>query len=79
MNFKKKIIITLYVDNVLIINRNKVIIKRIKNALNVKFHISDLRLCAFYLSMIVKRNRYNDIIRLNQKTYITRFLNHFKC
>ena len=39
MNFKKRIIITLYVDNVLIINRNKIVIKRIKNALNVKFHI----------------------------------------
>ena len=64
MNLKKEIIITFYVDNVLIINRNKAVIKRIKNALNVKFYISDLKLCAFYLSMIVKRNYYNDIIRL---------------
>ena len=64
MNFKKEIIITLYVDDVLIINRNKIIIKRIKNALNVKFHISDLKLYAFYLNIIVKRNRYNNIIRL---------------
>ena len=64
MNFKKKIIITLYVDNVLIINRNKVVIKRIKDVLNVKFHILNLKLCVFYLNIIVKRNRYNDIIRL---------------
>ena len=64
MNFKKKTIMTLYVDNVLIINRNKVNIKRIKNVLNVKFHMLNLKLCAFYLSIIVKRNRYNDIIRL---------------
>ena len=64
MNFKKKIIITLYVDNVLIINRNKVVIKRIKDALNVKFHISDLKLYAFYLDMIIKKNHYNNIIRL---------------
>ena len=49
MNFKKEIIITLYVDNVLIINYNKIVIKRIKNALNVKFHILNLRSCAFYL------------------------------
>ena len=27
MNFKKKIIITLYVDDILIINRNKIVIK----------------------------------------------------
>ena len=65
MNFKKLIIITLYVNNVLIINHNKIIIKRIKNALNVKFYISNLKLCIFYLNMIIKRNRYNDIIHLN--------------
>ena len=70
---------TLYVDNVLIINRNKIVIKRIKNVLNVKFYMLDLKLYVFYLSIIVKRNRYNNIIRLKQKTYITHFLNHFKC
>ena len=64
MNSKKKIIITLYVDNVLIINRNKVVIKRIKNALNVKFHILNLKSYVFYLNIIVKRDRYNNIIRL---------------
>ena len=64
MNFKKKIIITFYVDNVLIINRNKIIIKRIKNVLNVKFHILNLKLYIFYLSIIVKRSYYNNIIRL---------------
>ena len=79
MNLKKEIIITLYIDNVLIINYNKAAIKRIKNALNVKFHISNLRLYAFYLNIIVKKNRYNDIIRLKQKVYIIRFFNHFKC
>ena len=78
INLKKKIIITLYVDDILIINRNKVVIKRIKDALNVKFHISNLRLYAFYLNMIVKRNHHNNIIRLKQKAYIIRFLNHFK-
>ena len=64
MNFKKEIIITFYVNDVLIINRNKVVIKRIKDVLNVKFHILNLRLCVFYLNIIIKRNRYNDIIHL---------------
>ena len=64
MNFKKKIIVTFYVDDVLIIDRNKVIIKRIKNVLNVKFHMLDLKLYAFYLNIIVKKDRHNDIIRL---------------
>ena len=64
INLKKKIIMTLYVDDILITNRNKVVIKRIKNALNVKFHKSNLKLYAFYLNMIIKKNHYNDIIRL---------------
>ena len=64
INFKKEIIITLYVDNILIINYNKIVIKRIKDVLNIKFHILDLRLYVFYLNIIVKRNYYNNIIRL---------------
>ena len=64
INLKKRIIMTLYVDNVLIINRNKVVIKRIKDALNVKFHILNLKLYAFYLSIIIKKNHHNNIIRL---------------
>ena len=79
MDLKKRIIVTLYVDDVLIINRNKAVIKRIKDALNAKFHMSNLRSYAFYLNMIVRRDRRNGIIRLEQKIYITRFLNHFKC
>ena len=64
MNFKKEIIITFYIDNILIINRNKVVIKRIKDVLNVKFYILNLRLYVFYLNIIIKKNRYNNIIRL---------------
>ena len=64
MNFKKKIIITFYIDDVLIINRYKIVIKRIRDVLNVKFYILNLKLYAFYLNIIVKRNRYNDIIYL---------------
>ena len=64
INLKKKIIITLYVDNVLIINYNKIIIKRIKNVLNVKFYILNLKLYVFYLNIIIKKDRHNNIIRL---------------
>ena len=64
MNLKKKIIITLYVDNVLSINYNKIAIKRIKNILNVKFYILNLKLYIFYLNIIIKRNHHNNIIYL---------------
>ena len=55
---------TLYIDDVLIINRNKVIIKRIKDVLNVKFYILNLKSYVFYLNIIIKRDYYNNIIRL---------------
>ena len=57
MNFEINIIITIYVDNVLIIDFNKIDIKRVKNNLNIKFHISNLKLCIYYLNMIIKKNR----------------------
>ena len=78
MNFKKKTIITFYVNDILIIDHNKIINKRIKNTLNVKFYIFDLKPYAFYLSIIVKKNRRNNIIRLRYKIYIICFFNYFK-
>ena len=79
MNIKEGIIVALYVDDVLITNRNKSAIRRIKDGLNVKFHISDLGSGVYYLGIIIKRDRYVGIIRLGQEAYITRFLNHFNC
>ena len=64
MNPKEGTIVALYVDDVLIIGRNKAVIKRIKDALNAKFHMSDLGSYVFYLDMTVKRDRRNGIIRL---------------
>ena len=65
MNVKKNIIIALYINDLLIINYNKIIIQTIKIAFNVKFCISNLRLYVYYLDIIIKRNCYIDIIRLN--------------
>ena len=56
MNLKINIIITLYINNILIINLNKINIKYIKKNLNVKFYISNLRLYIYYLNIIIKRD-----------------------
>ena len=79
MNVKKNIIIALYVNDVLITDLSKIGIQRIKKALNGKFHMFDLGPCAYYLGMIVKRDRVVDILRLGQAVYVTRFLKHFNC
>ena len=55
---------TLYIDNILIIDYNKTAIQRVKNKLNIKFYILDLRLYIYYLSITIKRNHRSNIIRL---------------
>ena len=52
-------------NNILIINRNKSIIRRIKDDLNIKFYIFDLRSYIYYLDIIIKRDRRINIIRLS--------------
>ena len=64
MDIKEDIIVALYVDDVLIIDRNKSAIRRIKDGLNAKFHMSDLGPCVYYLGIIIKRDRRVGIIRL---------------
>ena len=58
------IIVALYVNDVLIIDLFKTNIQRIKNALYAKFKINDLDSCAYYLDIIVFRDRVNRTLRL---------------
>ena len=48
------------------------IVNRIKRELIFVFEMLDLESISFYLSMSVIRNRFNNIIRLNQRVYIKR-------
>ena len=56
---------TLYMNNILITNRNKSTIRRIKDGLNAKFHIFNLEPYVYYLDIIIKRDRRADIIHLD--------------
>ena len=52
-------------NNILIINYNKFAIRYIKDNLNVKFYIFNLRSYIYYLDIIIKRDYRINIIRLN--------------
>ena len=67
-------IVALYVDDVLITGPNRADIQRVKDALNGKFHMTDLGPIAFYLGMTVVRDRANRTIRLGQAAYVERVL-----
>ena len=56
MNLKTNIIITIYINNILIINFNKIDIKYIKNNFNIKFYILNLNLYIYYLNIIIKKS-----------------------
>ena len=56
INLEINIIVVIYVNNILIIDFNKIDIKRIKSDFNIKFHISDLKSYIYYLNIIVKKN-----------------------
>ena len=49
----------------------------IKLAFNAEFYILNLKLYVYYLDIMIKRNRYINIIYLNYKIYIIYFFNYF--
>ena len=67
------IIVAFYVNDIFIIDPFKTNIQRVKNALYIKFKMSDLDLCAYYFNIIVSRDRFNRTLHLRQSTYIERF------
>ena len=51
-------------DDILVTGPSKIEIQWVKDALNKRFHITDLGPCSYYLGMTVNRDRQNRIIRL---------------
>ena len=58
------IIVALYIDNVLIIDFFRADIQCVKNTLYIKFKISDIDFCVYYLDIIIARDRANRTLRL---------------
>ena len=64
IDFIIDIIVTLYVNDVLIIDPFRANIQRVKNTLYAKFKMSDLDSCVYYLNIIIFRDRLNRTLRL---------------
>lgn len=67
-------IIAIYVDDILIAGPDKKEIQRIKDKLWVRFEMTDLGECQYYLGMTVTRDRANRILRLGQTGYVQKFI-----
>ena len=73
----ERIIIEMYVNDILLFDLSKSKIQRVKDRLSQKFRMIDLESIHHYLSMKVIRDRLNRTLRLSQFNYIEQMLkNH---
>ena len=70
----ERIIIDVYVNDILIVGSSKSEIQTIKDRLSETFQMTDLGPVSYYLGMKVTRDRPNRIIRLSQAGYVEQIL-----
>ncbi len=74
---KDDIMIVIYVNDLICTEFDLAIIFRLKNVLNERFEMSDLKLCIYYLDMKIFKNRRLRLLILNQSVYVEQILrNH---
>ncbi len=78
MFIQNDVIITVYVDDFLLVEKDKSAIQNIKQCLNDTFKMSDLNLMFYYLDMKVKQNCTECTICLTQTAYINKVLQIFQ-
>ena len=66
--------ISLYINDLLILTPTVVLIEQLKEQLSTRFRIKDLGEISYYLNIKIKRNRYNRTIYINQASYINKIL-----
>ncbi len=72
------VIITIYVNDFLLVEKDKLAIQNVKQCLNDTFKMSDLSPVSYYLDMKVKQNRAEHTICLTQTAYINKVLQTFQ-
>ena len=78
INRKTRLIVPVYVDDLLIIGpRGSKAIKKLKQALGKRFSMTDLGPCHHYLGMAVTRDREKKTLSLSQSAYIQKILIRF--
>jgi len=78
MFIQNDVIITVYVDDFLLVEKDKSAIQNVKQCLNDTFKMSDLSSVFYYLDMKVKQNCAEHTICLTQTAYINKVLQTFQ-
>ena len=71
------IILSLYVDDILLVGNNKEFIKTIKEWMSSTFQMKDMDEASFVLGVKILRDRSRKLLGLSQETYIRKALERF--
>ena len=74
----KFIILSLYMDDILIAGNDKEFLKGIKGCLSSNFQMKDMGGAAHILGVKISRNRSKKLLSLSQEPYIKKILEHFQ-
>jgi hypothetical protein len=77
VNKTHKIIVAIYVDDILITGPDKNRIEKLKSALKEEYQMKDMENVSRYLGLDVVQSKDKETIRVNQKTYIRSILKTF--
>src|SRR5579871_6039405 len=77
INDQSRIIIGIWVDDLIIIGKNILDIKELKENLNKTFEMKDLRDLTYFLGIHIIRNQKTQMIFINQLNYISKILTQF--
>ena len=72
-----KVIIVIYVNNLLIVDSDSKFIQKTKKTLHKRFQITDLGSLAYYLGMGVQRDRQQRAFYFSQKTYLEKVIRDY--
>jgi len=78
INHDTKVIIAIYVDDLLLVGPDMKAIQHLKEQLSERFDMTDLGPCNYYLGIRIIRDRPNRTIHLCQSGYIKQVLKEFK-
>jgi hypothetical protein len=73
-----EIIVTVYVNNILIIDKNKAVINLFKKNLSAHFKIKNLGEAVDYLGIKIKQNASDGTITLSQEIYVKSIIKKFE-
>jgi Reverse transcriptase (RNA-dependent DNA polymerase)/gag-polypeptide of LTR copia-type len=71
---RDRVILAIYVDDLLIVGPDKEEIKHVKKQLGDRFQMSDLGQLSWYLGMHITRDRANRILRISQQAFFESLL-----